>query len=273
MATYCVGMRRRVYEVLTNPARGDRVGRMINFSLLLLIAANVAASVIETDAQIRQSAPVFFRWFETISVGVFTVEYLLRLWSCTANPIFANTIGGRLRYAVRPMALIDLAAIAPFYAELLLPGTLDLRFLRILRVLRVFRLLRVGPLNDAFARLIRVIQAKRVELGVSMALVAVAMLLAAGAMYSIEHSLPNTQFTSIPRAMWWSIVTVTTIGYGDMTPQSPLGQFVAGIVAFVGICSIALPVGIISSGYLDELNRSKNVAPSPTCRHCGGEAP
>jgi voltage-gated potassium channel len=262
-------MRRRIYEVLTNPAREDRVGRIINYSLLLLIAANVAASVVETDAEIRRSAPVFFRWFETISVGVFTVEYLLRLWSCTANPTFASPIRGRLRHAARPMALIDFAAIAPFYAELLLPGTLDLRFLRILRVLRVFRLLRVGPLNDAFARLIRVIQAKRVELAVSMSLVAVAMLLAAGAMYSIEHSLPNTQFTSIPRAMWWSIVTVTTIGYGDMTPQSPLGQFVAGIVAFVGICSIALPVGIMSSGYLDELSRNKGRIMASICKHCG----
>jgi voltage-gated potassium channel len=271
MGTCWCGMRRRVYEVLTNPSREDRLGRVVNFALLLLIAANVTASVIETDAEIRRSAPGFFHSFETISVIIFTIEYVLRLWSCTADPRFARPFAGRLRQLTRPMALVDLAAIAPFYGELLLPGTLDLRFLRVLRLLRVFRLLRVGPLAEAFARLTRVIQAKRVELGVSMTIVAVAMLLAAGAMYAIEHSLPNTQFTSIPRAMWWSIVTITTIGYGDMTPQSPLGQFVAGVVAFLGICSIALPVGIISSGYLDELTRDKQHPTTSACPHCGSD--
>jgi voltage-gated potassium channel len=241
---------------------------VISLALLLLIAANVAASVLETDVEIRASAPRFFHSFEIISVAVFTVEYLLRLWSCTEDPRFAEAISGRVRQSVRPMTLIDLAAIAPFYLELLLPGVLDLRYLRVLRLLRIFRLVYVGPFADAFARLIRVIQAKRIELGISLAVVGVAMVLAAGAMYAIEHSLPNSQFTSIPRAMWWSIVTITTVGYGDMTPQSPLGQFVAGLVAFLGICAIALPVGIISSGYLDDLNNKKLTRPA--CPYCGG---
>lgn len=261
-------MKRRVYEVLTNPRRDDRIGRLISFGLLLLIAANVVANVLETDAEIHAGAPGFFRSFEIISIAVFTVEYALRLWSCTEDPRFQGAVRGRLRQALRPMAVIDLLAIGPFYVELLLPGTLDLRFLRVLRVLRIFRLIHVGPLAEAFARLIRVVQAKRLELGVSMTVVAVAMLLAAGAMYAVEHELSDTQFTSIPRAMWWSIVTITTLGYGDMVPQSPLGQVIAGIVAFVGICAVALPVGIISSGYLDDINRRKAAAPT-RCPHCG----
>jgi voltage-gated potassium channel len=268
-------MRRRVYEILTGPRSNDLVGRVISFLLLVLIAANVTASVLETDAEIRALAPGFFRWFEIISVAVFTVEYVLRLWSCTADPEFAHPIRGRLKQAGRPMALVDLVAIAPSYLELALPGTLDFRFLRALRLMRLFRLLRIGSLGDSFAMLVRVVQGKRGALVVSLAVVVVAMVLAAGAMYVVEHKHASSQFTSIPRAMWWAIITITTVGYGDMTPATPLGQAIAGFVAFLGICALALPVGIISSGYLDEVNRrhEREIVDRlvHSCPHCGGD--
>jgi len=267
-------MRRRIYEVLTNPRPDDRVGRIISIALLALIATNVVASVLETDVELAQNAPGFFKWFELISVAVFTVEYLLRLWSCTTAPRFAGAVRGRIRFVFSPMALVDLGSIVPSLIGLLLPGVVDLRFLRVLRLLRLFRLLRVGRAADAFALLVRVVQAKRVELAVTMVVVLVAMLLAAGAIFVAESSQPGTQFTSIPRAMWWSIVTITTVGYGDMTPATPLGQVIGGLVAFVGICSLALPVGIISSGYMQELTlkaKGPSLAPPPaaTCPHCG----
>lgn len=251
------GMRRRVHEILSDLRPGDAVARLVNLVLLSLIAANVVASVVETDAEIAARAPRFFHWFETISVAIFTVEYVLRLWSAPR----------RWREAARPMSVVDLVAIAPFYLDLLLPGTFDFRFLRALRLMRLFRLLRITKLADAFAALARVIQAKRPALAVSLAVVVVAMLLAAGAMYVVEHRHPGTQFTSIPRAMWWSIVTITTVGYGDMTPVTGLGQVIAGFTAFLGICALALPVGIISSGYIDEVNRKPaNVAECPHCK-------
>lgn len=265
-------MRRWIYEVLTGPRANDPIGRVISFALLLLIAANVTASVLETDVELARQAPGLFRWFERVSLVVFTAEYVLRLWSCTADPRFSGVIRGRLRVALTPMSIIDLAAIAPSYIELLLPGMFDLRFLRVLRLLRLFRLLRVGGLAHAFSTLVRVLSSRRVELGITAAIVVVAMLLSAGAMYMVEHTQPNTQFTSIPRSMWWSICTVTTIGYGDMVPTSALGQTIAGFVAFVGICALALPVGILSSGFIEELNRKKRAASEPgrPCPHCGG---
>jgi voltage-gated potassium channel len=249
-------MRRRVHEILSDLRPGDGVARFVNLALLSLIAANVVASVVETDAEIAARAPRFFHWFEIVSVAIFTVEYVLRLWSAQR----------RLREATRPMSVVDLVAIAPFYLDLLLPGTFDFRFLRALRLMRLFRLLRITKLADAFAALARVIQAKRPALAVSLAVVVVAMLLAAGAMYVVEHRHPGTQFTSIPRAMWWSIVTITTVGYGDMTPVTGLGQVIAGFTAFLGICALALPVGIISSGYIDEVNRKP--ATAAECPHC-----
>ena len=263
-------MRQRVHEILTNPEPGDRVGRAISSGLLLLIGANVVASVLQTDASIARTYADFLVWFERVSVGVFTVEFLARLWSCGSQPRHAGFLGG-LRFALGPMMVIDLLAIAPFYVELLWPGVLDLRFLRVLRLLRIFRLFRVGRVASAFTLLTRVIRHKRYELAVTLALVLVAMLLAAGAIYAVEHDEPDTAFTSIPRAMWWSIVTITTVGYGDMYPTTPIGQLIGGIVAFIGICALALPVGLLSSGFVDELNKREagSEQAAPTCPHCG----
>lgn len=257
-------MRQRIYDILTQPARTDVLGRAISYGLLLVIAVNVTASILVTDANIAASAPVLFRTVAHVSVAVFTVEYLLRLWSAGSRPEYFS-FGGRIRFALHPMMVIDLLSIAPFYVEMLFPGTIDLSFLRVLRLMRIFRLLDAGPLRTAFGRIVRVARAKRTELAVSFVFILVAMMLAAGAMYWVEQDEPNTAFTSIPRAMWWSLVTITTIGYGDMTPTSPLGQFVAGFVAFLGICAVALPVGIVSSGYIDEINTAKR---DEFCPHC-----
>jgi voltage-gated potassium channel len=266
-------MRRRIHEILSNPRPDDRLGRVISIALLLLIATNVAASILETDAELATDAPTFFEWLERGSIIVFSVEYLLRLWSCTADPRFAGAVRGRIRMATTPMALVDLMAIAPFYVELLLPGSLDLRFLRVLRLLRLFRLLRYSRIAEAFATMSRVLQSKRVELAVSLAIVIVAMLLAAGAIYVVERGENGTQFTSIPRAMWWAVETITTIGYGDMIPMTPVGKVIGSLVAFIGICTVALPVGIVSSGFIEELTRKKRqptTQDAQTCPHCGG---
>lgn len=204
---------------------------------------------------------------------VFTIEYVARLWACTEDPRYRHVLRGRFGFAGSPMALVDLAAIAPFYVELLLPGTLDLRFLRVLRLLRVFRLLRIPSVAAAFAAIIRVVGGKRAELGITLAIVTVSMLLSAGLIFAAERGQPGTQFTSIPQAMWWSIVTITTIGYGDMVPATAVGKLIGGFVGFIGICAIALPVGILSSGFVEEINRRRTApAAAPgTCPTCGRE--
>jgi voltage-gated potassium channel len=265
------GMRRRVYEILTEPRPEDRFGRAISYALLVLIAANVVASVLETDREIRAHAPAFFYYFERFSVAVFTIELVLRVWSSSADPQFADGIRGKLRVLASPMSIVDILAIAPFYVALLFPGLLDLRFLRVLRLLRLFRMLRIRRVAAAFSTLVRVIASRRAELGVTLAFVVVATLLSAGAMYVAERGEPATQFTSIPRAMWWGICTVTTVGYGDIVPATAIGRFIAGVVAFIGICAIALPVGILSSGFVDEINRRNREAMNEgtVCATCG----
>jgi voltage-gated potassium channel len=178
-------------------------------------------------------------------------------------------VRGRLRYALTPLLQLDLVSIAPSYIEMLGPDTIDLRFLRVLRLLRMFRLVRMQRVSDAVATLSRAISSKRAELAITMALVVVMSILAAGAMYFVERDVPGTHFTSIPRAMWWSIVTITTVGYGDVTPATSLGQITAGVVAFIGICTLALPVGILSSAFIEQLNRDGTPPAEPrTCPHC-----
>lgn len=262
-------LRRRVHEILTSHGPHDGLGRVVNGLLLLLIGANVVANVVETDREIAARAPGFFASFEAVSVAVFAVEYVLRLWAATVDPRFAHPVWGRVRFALRPTSLVDLMVIAPYYVYLLLPGSVDLRFLRAVRLLRIARLFRSERLRAVFATLGRVLHAKRTELAVTLVLVTLAVLVSAGAIYLVEHREPGTPFTSIPRAMWWAVVTITTVGYGDMAPATPLGQLIGGVVAFVGICAIALPVGILSSGYVEEVNRART-AESHRCPHCGG---
>lgn len=280
----CFADMRRIHEILVSPRAGDALARAVSIGLLLLIGANVLASVLETEPAVRSAAAGFFRWFEWASVAVFTAEYVLRLWSCVVDPRFAGAVRGRLRMVLTPMALIDLAAIAPFYVELFVPGVIDLRFLRVMRVLRMFRLMRIGHVAEAFATTMQVLQRKRTQLLVSLVVVLVAIFLSAGALYVAEHGHEGTRFTSIPQAMWWSVVTITTIGYGDMVPETPAGKVLGGLVAFIGICAVALPVGIISSGFIEEIGRKRTGvgeaegavgvdvgAVARACPHCGGE--
>jgi voltage-gated potassium channel len=263
-------MRRWIFEALSSPSPRNSAARVVSICLLVLIATNVAASIIETDAEVAAAAPDFFRWFENVSVAVFTLEYLLRLWSATADERFAGPVRGRFRLAMTPMMLIDFAAVAPSYAAVLVPGIVDLRFLRVLRLLRMFRLLRAPRVAGAFSTMTRVLRTKRVELGVTLAILMAAVLLSAGAIYAAEHTQEGTQFTSIPRSMWWAIVTITTVGYGDIVPVTAVGRAIAGVVAFVGICAIALPVGILSSAFIQEVtNKNQNPLAGDTCATCG----
>jgi voltage-gated potassium channel len=265
-------LRQRTYGVLSHPDPQDRSGRAIYGLVLALIVANVAASVLETVSSIEAAAGGFFLRFELVSVAVFTAEYLARLWACVEDPRYASR--GRLAWVFSPMALVDLLAIAPFYLSLVAVVPLDLRFVRVLRLARVFRLLRVEALSQALHTLGNVTRKKRHELLISVFVVAMLVLLVSSIMYFIEHGEEGTAFTSIPAAMWWGIITVTTIGYGDMTPVTAVGKVFGGVVAFLGVCAFALPVGIISAGFINELEQEKEPAPAETrsslcCPSCG----
>ena len=248
-------IRKRVYEIIAEPPEGDRLGNFVTGFILVLIAVNVTIGILETIDSLNSRFPQFFYWFEFVSVMIFSVEYVLRLWSCTSQKEFSHPIHGRVKMATRPMSIIDFLAIAPFYLQFLLPAGMDLRFIRILRLFRLFRLFRMGSLMKAVTTLKVVFGRKKEELSIAILVLLVVVLFSASLMYLAESGAPDTKFTSIPQSMWWAIVTVTTIGYGDMYPETPIGQVLGAFIGFIGVCVFALPVAILGAGFIEEVDR------------------
>lgn len=236
--------------------------------MLSLITLNVVALVLETVEEIQSAAPAIFSAFEALSVAIFTAEYLLRLWSCTVSEKYRRPFLGRLRFALTPLALVDLLAILPFYVP---QQRVDGRVLRILRLFRVFRVAKLGRYSRAIATFGRVARGKKAELITTLSILMILLVISSSLMYYAEKDAQPDKFTSIPAAMWWGMETLTTIGYGDIYPVTYLGKLLAGCVAVLGIGMFALPTGILGAAFVEELQAQKR---QPTnCPHCGKEIP
>ena len=260
-------MKNRVYRILETAAPKERSSNVVGLFLALLIGLNIVALVVGTVQSVHDSAPKAFQAFEATSVAIFSVEYLLRLWACTEDPKYASPLLGRLRFAMAPILVIDLLAILPFYVLLFSPGgAIDLRFLRMVRLYS--RLSRLGSRFSGIQTLSLVLKAKSGELGTVVLALGVLLLMASSLMFFAENESQPDKFSSIPAAMWWSIITLTTVGYGDIFPVTGIGRLLAGVIAILGVGLFALPAGILASGFLDEVQRRNR----PTrCPHCGQE--
>jgi voltage-gated potassium channel len=249
-------MRRRAYEILEVAGARDTTSRVIDWLLMALVGVNVLAVVLESVEQVANAYVELLQWIEIVSVSVFSVEYVLRLW-CAAERadegrVGRSVAGKRLGYATSPIALADLAAILPFYLSAFF--AMDLRFLRALRVLRVLKLTRY---SSAMRTIHEVVRQERHSLGTAFFLLCTALVLVSAGIYLAEQGAQPEAFGSIPSAMWWSIVTLTTVGYGDMTPVTSLGKLFAGLVSVVGVCLVALPTSIMASGFADVHRRNR----------------
>lgn len=247
--------RRRTAELLEAHRPNDPLGRAVDLSLILLILANVGAIVLESVPGYRLDHRDVFRGFETVSVIVFTLEYALRLWSAPELPDPGNPARrmSRTRWALSPLGLIDLLAILPFYIYLLLPepalSLLILRVFRALRLLRIFKLARYSP---ALNMLLSVIRKEAGVLTVAASILFLMLVVGSWGIYVLEREVQPDSFGSIPDAMWWAIITLTTIGYGDVVPVTEGGRLFAGLVALVGVGMMALPAAILASGFYRE---------------------
>lgn len=248
-------LKRKVYDVVIDVEVEKRQDRLVALLLLFLIIANGLAVILETVSELQARFSTFFYWFELFSVAVFTLEYLLRLWAIPLDPKFKGPVLGRIRYLLTPMALIDLAAILPFYLPLALD--VDLRMLRLLRLFRIFRLLKMGRYVDSLKAFNNVFKAKKAELTLTLLLICLLLIFAASAMYAVEGEAQPDKFSSIPATLWWGVVTLTTIGYGDVYPVTPLGKVLGGVIALLGISLFALPAGILASGFSEELEKRR----------------
>jgi voltage-gated potassium channel len=202
-----------------------------DWTIALLIVLNVVALMLESDKGIDAAYHPWFVAFEAASLLAFGVEYALRLWACTADPRYARPVVGRLRFALRPLQLIDLLALLPAVL-FFLPGVPDLRFVRAVRLLRILRVLKLGRYSDAVALLGRVLSQRRAELAVTGLVLVVLLVVAASALHFAEADAQPEKFGSIPDSLWWAVITLTTIGYGDVYPVTPLGKVFGGLIAW-----------------------------------------
>lgn len=245
-------VRRRVYEIIEGAHDGDRHSEIFDRILVALIVANVAAFILETVPSLHRAYGRWFDIFETVSVGLFTIEYLLRIWSAPEVGYLKRLPDwqARLHWARRPYLLIDLVAILPFFVDHMLG--VDLRVVRLLRVMRLLRLTRYSP---AMHTLGRVIYGERRALIAAAYLLSAAVIFAATGMHFIEGEVQPDKFGSVPDSAWWAITTLTTVGYGDVVPITTWGRVFGGLVMVVGLCVLALPVAIISTGFAQEVGR------------------
>ncbi|WP_304236340.1 ion transporter [Jiulongibacter sediminis] len=260
-------LRKEVNEVLEIKfQRKLGVSFVVNISLSILIFLNTVAIILHTVPSIGSKYNNFFLDFEVFSVAIFTVEYLLRVWSCVEIPQYRHPFYGRIKFIFSAWGIIDFLAIFPFFYSYF---ATDLGFVRILRILRIFRLFRVSRYFHALRVIQNVVKAKKEELLLSMSFIIFLLLILSSLVFYIEHDAQPEIFSSIPDSLWWGVNAMTTVGYGDMHPITPLGKVLGGLMAILGVSIFALPTGIMASGFAEQIRGRRTNQDKVVCPHCG----
>src|SRR5581483_1480832 len=245
-------IRRAVYELLEQGPIGERRTRFVSRIIILLIVINLVTAALETVPVLEAAYGPEFATIEWISLVIFSAEYLARLW-CAAEHTptrHLSAMRARLAFMVSPAGLVDLLAVLPFWLGIFF--ALDLRFLLVFRIIRFLKLARYSP---AMRSLIEALYAERRALFGCVVILTGATLVAASLMYLAERHVQPEKLGTVPDAMWWAIVTLGTIGYGDVVPMTPLGKVIAAVTIFGGLVMIALPVGIIATAFSEQIHR------------------
>lgn len=246
-----ISLRARAYDLLER-GRRDVASQLFDIMIIVLILISVTVSVISTVPEWNAEYGDTFRLIDRICVAVFIVEYLARLWVAPEHPLMEGKSPSmaRLRTAFTPLMIVDFIAILPFVLELFIG--VDLAAIRVLRIVRFYRLARYAP---AIVTIGRVLAAEWRSLVGASIIFAGLLLLASVSMYYAEGRVQPEEMGDIPSAMWWAVVTLSTVGYGDVVPLTPAGKFIGGIVMILGLMFTALPVGIIATGFAQEIRR------------------
>ena len=240
-------LKQRTFEIINKAENGDRASTIFDWTIMILIALSIITIILDSFQSIHDKFQTVFQVFEVVTVIVFTMEYILRIW--TADLLYPDEKHPRLKYCFSFMAIIDLLAILPFYLPFF---SADLRFLRMMRLFRLFRLLRVFKLGRYFEALyviVKVIRSSGPQLIMSVVICFFVMLFSAIIMYEVENTVQPEQFPNVISSLWWAICTLTTVGYGDVYPITVVGRFFASVISLVGIGIIAIPTGIIAAGF------------------------
>ena len=246
-----MSLRQKVFNIVDENNKKGTFSRIFNIAIIVLILLNVIAIIIESFQEIKNLYEKYFYFFEVFSIVIFSIEYLLRLWTAKYKYPDKSEINSLLTYVFSPYALIDLFAILPFYLPLLIP--IDLRFIRIFRLLRIARIFKLGRYSKSLKLIIEVFKEKKTDLGVTVFVTFILLIIASTIMYYLEHDKQPNAFPNIIASFWWAIATLTTVGYGDVYPITGWGKFVSSIIALLGIGLVALPTGILSAAFMEKM--------------------
>ena len=255
-------MKKRVFHLVEKGHHGSRINSMFDGFIMVLIVLNVLAIILDTVPSIHGPLEQEFHYFEVVSVIIFTIEYLLRLYVSDLTHPSNSRLKSALKFIFSGYGIIDILAIVPFYLPIFF--AVDMRVIRLLRLLRFARLFKIGRYNKSLNILFNVLHAKRMELSIIGFASLVVLVISSTLIYYVEHDAQPDMFPSIAASFYWSISTVTALGYGDVYPITNMGKFLASIVSVLGIALFAIPTGIISTGFF-ELRTKK----SQKCPHCG----
>lgn len=268
-------IKNRVFEIIQTATDGNIASRVFDISIIVLIIINVITVIAETFS-LPEIVSTIFYYIEFVSVIVFTVEYVLRVWTADLLYPDMSPIKARIKYIFSFMALIDLFAILPFYIPFVLP--IDLRVLRVLRIIRLFRIFKVNRYTNALTVIGSVFKKKKHQLISSVFIVALLMVVASVVIYNIENTAQPDSFSNAFDALWWAVATLTTVGYGDIYPITIMGKILSSIIAVLGIGLVAVPTGIISSGFIEVIDEQKKADIETNddksfCPYCGHKLP
>ncbi|QOW11889.1 ion transporter [Kaistella flava (ex Peng et al. 2021)] len=253
-------MKKKVYEFINE----DSWFQKFIYTLIIL---NVLSLILASYKEIFGMYKVFFELFELFSVIVFSIEYVLRLWTADLHFEKGTSFSKRIKFSVSTYGLIDLISILPFYLPLFFP--FDLRVLRILRLFRLLRIFKLGRLSKSLQTIMSVLKDSRSELSLTLFVAFILLILSSTLMFYVENDAQPDKFENIGQSLWWSVATLTTVGYGDIYPITPLGKLLSSAIAIIGIGVLALPTGIISSAFINRLEMDKKSEKECECPNCG----
>lgn len=247
-----LSLRKFFYDYLHDEKNETRLSKTFNYLLIALIIGNVIAVLLESVNDIYKSNQRFFDLFENISIVIFSTEYILRFWCVVEEKPQQPAWKTRWKWVTSGGAIIDLLAILPAYLNFFVH--IDLRFLRILRLLRLLKLTRYFT---SLQMLLRVIEREKGSFQAVIFILSILIVMAAAGVYVVENQAQPDVYSSIPASMWWAVVTLTTVGYGDVTPITPLGRALGAVITILGLGLAALPAGILATGIANELETRK----------------
>ena len=243
--------RQKLYALVNPTETSGRLHEIFDFFIIVWVIISVTAVILESIASVIYYVGVEFVIIDTIAVAIFSTEYLIRIYTCVENPKYQHWLNGRIASAKEPSNLIDLLAILPFFLESLLSHLFDLRFLRVFRLMRLLKLMRY---SDATKSLFIVCKREWPVMKASAFIMLLLVMLAACLGYVFEHEAQPDKFENIPQSIYWAVITLASVGYGDISPVTPMGRIMTIVLALLGIGIFAIPAAILSSGLNDQLH-------------------